>query len=411
MASHRRQVHPIRTTRSVASSTLLAWVVCAVTLVLVALGAILGLPSTRDEVTIVTTLAGSLAAASLAIVGAVLVTRVPRNPIGWLLWASGFFFSAADGLSTLPTGAGPAMAWVPWVAWLGNLCWVPALVLVGLFVPLVFPTGRLPSPHWRLVVALAFAALAASELQAAFSPFPPGSAPAGVVNPLAVGGTAASLLNLGSAAATLTGVVCFPLAAGSLVLRYRHAAGAERAQLRWFAASVALVGVALAIALPLGNPTGGIQLAISNVAWFLLMGGLALLPVAIAVAVLRYRLYEIDRLVSRTIAYGLVTVTLLAVYGGAILALQPLLAPVTRSNDIAVAGSTLLVAALFQPLRRRLQQFVDRRFNRSRYDAERTVAAFGERLRDEVDLGAVGSELMAAVAETVEPISVSLWLR
>ncbi len=200
-------VHHLPRERAVA---LLVWAGFGLTLVLVAFGMTDGLPATHDLVTIVTGLTGSLAALSLALVGAVLVTRLPRSPIGWLLWAGGLLFGGADGLSVLPTGAG---ATTPWVTWLGNLCWVPALVLVALFLPLVFPTGRLPSPRWRLVVALGLAALVVSELQAAFTPFSPGSAPPGVQNPLALGGTLASLLDLGSAAATATGVVCIPLAA------------------------------------------------------------------------------------------------------------------------------------------------------------------------------------------------------
>ncbi len=337
---------------------LVAWIGSGLTLVLSTLGMTVGLPTTSDVVTIVTGLTGSLAAVSLAVVGAVLVTRVPRNPIGWLLWAGGLLFGAANGLSIPPTGAGPATAWV---AWVGNLCWVPALVLVALFLPLVFPTGRLPSRRWRLVVALGLAALVASELQAAFTPFPPGSAPPGVTNPLALGGTAASLLDLGSAAATATGVVCIPLAAASLVLRYRRATGMERAQLRWFAAAAALVGLALAVALPLGGSTGGILLVVSNVAWLVLLVGLALLPVAIGIAVLRYRLYEIDLLINRTAVYGSVTALLVVAVGAANILLQRLAESVTgQHSDFVAAALGAGAAVTFTPLRRRIRPLVDR---------------------------------------------------
>ena len=347
--------HRARRERAVA---LLVWAGFGLTLVLVAFGMTDGLPATHDLVTIVTGLTGSLAALSLALVGAVLVTRLPRSPIGWLLWAGGLLFGGADGLSVLPTGAG---ATTPWVTWLGNLCWVPALVLVALFLPLVFPTGRLPSPRWRLVVALGLAALVVSELQAAFTPFSPGSAPPGVQNPLALGGTLASLLDLGSGAATATGVVCIPLAVASLVWRYRRATGMERAQLRWFAAAAAIVGVALAVALPLGNSTSGILLVVSNVAWLVLLVGLALLPVAIGIAILRYRLYEIDLLLNRTAVYGSVTALLLVAVGGANILLQRIAESVTgQHSDLVAVALGAGAAVTFSPLRRRMRPLVDR---------------------------------------------------
>jgi class 3 adenylate cyclase len=340
------------------AAAFLVWAGCALTLVLVTVGLAGGLPTTRDVVTIVTGLTGSLAALSLVLVGAVLVTRLPRSPIGWLLWAGGLLFGAANGLSVLPTGAGTTTAWM---TWLGNLCWVPALVLVALFLPLVFPTGRLPSPRWRLVVALGLAALVVSELQAAFTPFSPGSAPPGVQNPLALGGTVASLLDLASGAAALTGVVCIPLAVASLVLRYRHATGMERAQLRWFAAAAAIVGAALAVALPLGNASGGLLLAISNVAWLVLLVGLALLPVAIGIAILRYRLYEIDLLINRTAVYGSVTALLLVAVGAANILLQRIAESVSgQHSDLVAAALGAGAAVTFTPLRRRVRPLVDR---------------------------------------------------
>jgi hypothetical protein len=145
--------------------------------------------------------------------------------------------------------------------------------------------------------------------------------------------------------------------------------------------------------------------------WTIAASSFALIPLAIGVAVLRYRLYEIDRIISRTIGWAVVTTIVAGLFIALVLAFQALLAPLTGSNTIAVAGSTLLVAALFQPLRRRVQRLVDRRFNRTRYDAERTVAAFAARLRDEVDLESLRGEILTAVAQTVQPTSVSLWLR
>ena len=219
----------------------------------------------------------------------------------------------------------------------------------------MYPTGHLPSPRWRSVVVIVVAAMTLALIQAAFSPFSPGSTPPGMRNPLAVSGALASVLSLMSAAASLAAVVCFPLAAASLVVRYRRASGVERAQLRWFAAVAALIGVLFALGLPTGSATSGVLVVVSNVAWSCLFIGLALLPLAIGIAVLRYRLYEIDRLISRSIGWGVLTVILGAVFVGLVLGLQTFLAPFTGSNELAVAGSTLLVFSLFQPLRRRVQ--------------------------------------------------------
>jgi hypothetical protein len=197
----------------------------------------------------------------------------------------------------------------------------------------------------------------------------------------------------------------------SLVVRYRRARGAERAQLKWFAYVGLAVVPTLLVGIVTGGATSGPLAIFTNVAWVIAIGGLALLPVTIGIAVLRYRLYEIDRLVSRTISWAAVSAVVGGLFVAVILALQAGLAPVTKSNDLAVVGSTLLVFALFAPIRRRVQRLVDRRFNRSRYDAERTVVAFAERLRDEVDLEALRAEILSTVSAAVEPSSVSLWLR
>ena len=339
------------------AAALVAWIGCGLTVALVALGVTTGLPATNDLVTIVTSLAGSLAAISLATVGAVLVARLPHHRVGWLLWTSGVLFGVANGLSAPPATAGWAAGWI---AWLGNLAWVPSIVLVGLFMPLVFPSGGLPSPRWRVVVGVGVAALILAELQFAFTPFP-GSATAAVANPLAVAGTAATFLDLGGAAATLAAVVCFPLVAASLVLRYRRATGMERAQLRWFAAAAAVVGVGLAVALPLGSPTGGVLLVVSNVAWLVLLVGLALLPVAIGIAVLRYRLYDIDVLINRTAVYGSVTALLVVAVGAANIVLQRLAESVSgQHSDFVAAALGAGAAVTFTPLRRRVRPLVDR---------------------------------------------------
>ena len=194
----------------------------------------------------------------------------------------------------------------------------------------------------------------------------------------------------------------------SMFVRLRRAQGVERAQLRWLVWSMAFIVVGFIVGLVgdlvFVNGLGG-------AVWLPAIVAFCLPPVAIGIAILRYRLYEIDRIISRTISYGVITLVLASVFVVVVLAAQAVLGPLTGSSTIAVAGSTLLVAALFQPIRRRVQRLVDRRFNRTRYDAERIVAAFAKRLGDEVDLEALRSEILATVSAAVEPSSVSVWLR
>jgi hypothetical protein len=296
------------------------------------------------------------------------------------------------------------------LAWLSRWIVLP-FVIVAIYLALLFPTVRLLSPRWRSVAVAGAVAMVVNSVQGAFTAFTPGTYPPAVQNPLEIRGSIADLLALVGTVATTVGTLVMFLALASLVVRYRRAVGVERQQLKWFAAVVAIAGPALAIAILSSGATSGIIADVSNAAWGLALITLALLPVAIGVAVLRYRLYEIDRLISRTIAYGVLTAIVGSLFIGFILVFQAVLAPVTQSNELAVAGSTLLAAALFQPLRQRVQRLVDRRFNRTRYDAERTVAAFASRLRDEVDLQHLRAEILATVAHAVEPSSTSLWLR
>ena len=378
--------------------TALVWAVWLASVVVVALGVVTALPSGgNDAASIITGLTGSFASVTLATVGAILATRLPRNRVGWLLWAGGAVLGVTFGGSSPMPADLPGLVWLEWAS---NLLWVPAIVTVGLFVPLFFPTGRLPSRRWRAVVAVAIGALAVVTVKSAFSPFDAVISVSGLQNPLAIGGAMVDLLASLGTAATLAAVVCFPLVGASLVVRYRRASGVERAQLRWFATAASLVGLSFAVAIGTSSATDGLLGAIGNIAWELTFVGLALLPVAIGIAVLRYRLSEIDRLISRTISWAALS-----------LVLGTLLASVTTSNTLAVAASTLVVATLFQPLRRRVQRLVDRRFNRARVDAEGTVAMFAGRLRDQIDLEQLGAGIAEAAGRAVEPRSVSLWLR
>jgi hypothetical protein len=357
---------------------------------------------------------------STVTVGGVLVTRLPRHVVGWLLFGGGVLLAVSVGTMALADyGLNVHPGSVPGAVWFAILSGATGGSFIGFlggFVPLYFPTGRLLSPRWRVVVLLAVVPTVSPLITSAFGPLTPGTYPAGIVNPVALGGSGGQLVALLGTASTVVGVVALVLVIASLIVRYRRARGIERAQLKWFAAIGLLVIptflFAILASIPASSGAPSAPLAIlSNAAWAIASGGLALLPVAIGIAVLRYRLYEIDRLVSRTISWAVVTATVGGLFVGFVLVFQAALAPLTRSNELTVAGSTLVAFGLFAPIRRRVQRLVDRRFNRSRYDAEQTVVAFAGRLRDEVDLEALRAEILATVTAAVEPSSVSLWLR
>jgi hypothetical protein len=338
-------------------------------------------------------------------VGALLATRRPENGIGWLLWLIGI----GMGLSMLATfllGMMSTMddaAYVPGVllfAWFSTWSTSVPLIAALLFVPLLFPDGRLPGPAWRPVgVAVVVVALA-SILQQMIQPGPMlNGSP--VVNPFGVSdGPLQEMLGIMSLA-TPVAVLASLLA---VVLRYRHGDEIVRQQLRWFAASMALAGLGFAVIITVPDEYG-------ELGFGLLVFSLGLVPVSIGVAILRYRLYEIDRIISRTIAWLLLTVTLALVFGALIVGLQSILAPFTEGNTLAVAASTLAAFALFQPLRRRIQVPVDRRFNRTRVDAQQAVDRFAGDLRDEVNLDAIEATTLVTVSDTLRPAQVGLWVR
>ena len=283
----------------------------------------------------------------------------------------------------------------------GELCWELSWALLALLL-LLFPTGWLPSRRWR---PAAWAAVAVLVLAALSSPLLPGPPAKGLrPNPIAIP-TLEGVLRLAYATAgwVLAGVILAALL--SLIARFRRAIGAERQQLKWFA-----YGTALLVLLPL--PAAGPVAAVSSTAGNLLAAVIiSAIPATIGIAVLRYRLYDLDRLVNRTVVYGLLTVLLAGVYAGLVFTLSQLLNPANQQSALAVAASTLVVAALFQPARRRIQGLVDRRFNRRLSDAARTVAAFSARLRDQIELDTLSTELLAVVDQTVQPVQLSLWRR
>lgn len=352
----------------------------------------------------------NLAALTFATSGAILVSRLPSNVIGWLLAAGGLCFALGNGASSLAAaGSNADPGSVPdaiWFAWLSEWIWAPAVgAIVGLL--LVYPTGRLLSRRWRPVSVTATILIALFSIGGAFGPWSDGQYPA--ENPLLITGGLAPTSVLGLVVGPLALAVA-SLAAASIVIRYRRSVGVERQQLKWFAFVAGVCVPAFLVTTILYGATGTAAV-VGDAAGLVAYGGFALLPIAIGVAVLRHRLYEIDRLISRTISWAAVTLFVIAAYAAAILLLQTALTQWTAGNTVAVAASTLGVGALFQPLRRRIQTRVDRRFNRARYDAERTIAGFVGRLRDEVDLDQLGTEISAMVTLTVQPTSVVLWLR
>jgi hypothetical protein len=344
--------------------------------------------------------------ASFGIVGAIVATRLPGNAIGWILWASGTFMGWSVAANTyanesLERYAGSLPGTVA-VAWLSSVGIIPILCVTAIFVPLLFPDGHLPSPAWRGVAG--FAGLAVG-LATFINAIAPGTMSNGVAiqNPTAIPGLGPLPLVVWIAV-VVSLAVSFVLAVASVVWRYRRGTSVERQQTRWFAGGVVLTLVAVVLGFSGIGP-------LADAGWLLVLAGLAIMPIAIGVAILRYRLYDLDRLVSRTISYGLLTGALVLAYAGLILVLQGPLGAVTGGSTLAIALSTLVVAALFQPIRRRLQRIVDRRFDRARYDAERTTTEFAERLRDEVDLVTLSNELGSTISRAVAPSMVGLWLR
>jgi len=349
-----------------------------------------------------------LATLSATTVGALLASRRPRHPVGWLLLGLGLpvaLSGVATGYANYGLMARPgSLPAADWAALYHGVSILGAFTCLQ-FVLLLTPTGSLPSPRWRwwawFVGGAALLALGTSLLL----PFdPPYQA---TPNPLAIPALAGLLrpLNAVTWAVTALGL---PVAAGSLLLRFRRARGVERQQLRWLVLAAALaaavvVVTALALALGLVGDSGDEVLLgwVSAVVF-------GLMPLATGAAILRYRLYDLDRIISRTLAYGLLTLLLGGGYAVAVLGLGQLLG---RGSSLVVAGATLAVAALFQPARRRVQGAVDRRFNRRRYDAARTIQGFSARLREQVDLDALTAELVVVADQTMQPTRVSVWLR
>jgi hypothetical protein len=346
-----------------------------------------------------------------ATVGAVIAAR-RRNRVGWLFVAFGLaaaLLAFAESYfvrgAMLTPGSLSAARMVGWIAW---VLWPSGFLCLGL-LSLLFPNGRLPSPRWRpiaLALAISWTGLI---LNIAFTPGRMTLQGLTTTNPMGIAALGHPTWTAVTQGAAVIAVVTLGAAALAPLLRFRRADSVQRQQLKWFAFVIGICGASALVA----SALTGVLPVVATVLWGVAIAGVVVgLPAAVGLAILRYRLYDIDRLINRAVVYTSLTAVLGLGYAGAVLALGQLFGGVgERTPSWGVAGATLAVAGLFQPARRRIQQAVDRRFNRRKYNTAQTIEAFSTRLRDQVDLDTLSTELLAVVGQTMEPTRVSLWLR
>jgi hypothetical protein len=347
-------------------------------------------------------------------VGALVASRRPGNAIGWIFCAVGLALAVASAASGYAGyglyGNGDALPAPELAAWLSVWLNIVVLFVAPCLLFLLFPDGRPPSPRWRPVIWLVALTGCGIFLTLAFSPgeldqytYP------GLPNPLGIGGDLGDVLatieNIGNGILPIAVLVTI----SSMIVRFRRSSGRERLQLKWVAYTAALTAASFLVSFMLPEP---VPQTLQDAVFFLGVAAFAAIPVAAGVAILRHRLYDIDVLINRTLVYGSLTLSLAAVYVGAVVSLQRLFRALTgQESQLAVVASTLMIAALFGPLRRRVQGFIDRRFYRRKYDAAKTLEAFSTRLRDETDLETLNRDLVGVVSETVQPAHARLWLR
>ena len=384
-----------------------------VTIVLVVLSIAFIPPQDGQQSTAMVAAAGNgLFLLACALVGLLIIQRRPGNRVGWIYVLVALGFSATNVVDTYvswavaePPVSLPGAVWAAPFLDVGYLLTVPPGATMLL---LLFPSGHLPSSRWRVVVWLLAAGTVIAAICLVLTPgtleyYPDASNPLGLES-------AASELAAVLQVSFLVVIVSLAAAAASLVVRWRRARDVERQQMKWLALAGA-GGIAVYIGIPSLTSVlfeGSLHQIVNQVVFAVVA---LLFPIASAIAIFRHRLYDIDRLVSRTVSYGLLTGLLAAVYLAVVFVLQQLVSSAAGDSQLAVAGATLTVAALFRPARRRIQRAVDRRFNRARYDARRTVESFSTRLRNQVNLEDVSSDLVATVQASVQPDAASLWLR
>ena len=342
-------------------------------------------------------------------IGLVIGLRHSRNKVGWLfiggtsaILVNELSFTYAN-YALQGGSAGGVVA-----AWLTSWVWVPAFAAIGA-VFLVFPTGVVSSPRWRFVgwslgIGVTLNVLGNALVQRPIDGFEP------LANPFGIGGPGGAVFEFARGLGGAMVGISILLSGLSLVLRFKGSTGEERQQLKWFVFAAAIVTLSV-FGLGATYREGADPSAI--VVFFEVMAFLSVLfmAAAIGLAILRYRLYDIDVIINRALVYGGLTAVLAAAYVGLVFGFQAMLSPFTAESDLAVAASTLGVAALFRPVRARLQSFIDRRFYRRKFDAHRTIEEFNSRLRDQVDLSAMSTQLLSVVNETMQPAHVSVWLR
>jgi hypothetical protein len=352
------------------------------------------------------------------LVGALISFRRPHNPVGWICLADGLlwmFLAMSDYYGVYGVASPGSVPFPVVVAGINNWLWVPAVGLLGTYLLLLFPDGRLPTRRWRPLAWLSGAVVVLVSVGVMLDPGPLQNL-GDVRNPFGLEGQ-----HWGAT----TGYVVLPLlplcmlaSALSLVLRYRRSRGEVRQQIKWiaFAASVVVIVYLITMVASIVIPSetwfaGNLPVWLDLLQYAALLS-LTAIPIAVGIGILRYRLYDIDLLINRALVYGSLTAALVAVYIGGVVSLQYAFRALTgQGSTLAVVASTLAIAALFNPLRRRVQELVDRRFYRRKYDAAKTLKAFSAKLRDEIDLDALNAELVGVVQETMQPAHVSLWLR
>jgi hypothetical protein len=397
------------------SAEWLAWSLCALALVLTGLSLfLLALNHSDPDAHIYSPwLDNTLTAISFAPVGALIASRHPANPVGWLLCLYGLVISisyfgaeyAIYALLAQPNSlpAGEALVWI--ASWL-----LPIIIGLQVFYLMLFPTGRLPSKRWRWLAWLNGVFVLVGVTSAAISPGALMGVLGPIRNPLGIEGF--PNIYYKAVLYVMSTVLLFAVAL-SVFMRLRRAIGVERQQIKWFAyAAAANVSAStLAYVVPRVVDT---PLWFERVGFALNIAFIPAVPFAIGIAILRYRLYDIDLIINRTLVYGLLTAVLVLVYFGGVTATQALFQTLTghqKLPQLAIVISTLVIAALFNPLRRRIQSVIDRRFYKRKYDARKTLEGFSARLRDKTDLDALNEELVGVIRETMQPAHVSLWLR
>ncbi len=397
---------------SARSASWLAWSLWAISVALTGLSLVLLILILRyPDVHVFDWWLGNALAVVDATVGAIVASRRPENPVGWLLCLSGVAVGASSFTSqyaiyallarpgSLP--AGEAMAWIS--AWM-----LPIMIGIQVSYLMLFPTGRLPGRRWRWLAWLTVAFVLLGVLTFAFSPGAHQGSLGPIKNPLGIEGFDVFY----EAVLYTMAPLLFGTAALSLFVRLRRAVGVERQQIKWFAYAAAIYALSIVINV--------INLAIVTPPWFEWAGTAfftaagTTIPISIGIAILRYRLYDIDVIINRALVYAALTASLAVMYFGGVTVTQAVLQTLGGQGELpqlAVVASTLVTAALFNPLRRRIQSFIDRRFYRRKYDAAKTLEAFGSRLREETDLDALSNDVVGVARRTVQPEHVSLWLR